>query len=89
MKTFPLALAFAASLGVAGAALADQPGADWISRADLGTKLQGLGYSGVLAEADDGHWEGLAIKDGAIVKFEADARSGEIAKSRPLTDDDL
>lgn len=82
-------LAFALILGAAPAALAGQPGADWISLPDLKAKLQGLGLSGVLAEADDGYWEGLAIKDGAIVKFEADPKSGEIRTTRPMTDADL
>lgn len=87
MKAVLLALGL--TLGVAGAAAADTPGADWISLADLKAKLQSLGYTGALAEADDGQWEGLAIKDGAIFKFEADPLTGEIRRSWPMSDRDL
>lgn len=87
MKSIMLALLL--TVGVAGAAAADQPGEDWISLANLKAKLQSLGYTGALAEADDGQWEGLAVKDGAIFKFEADPLTGEIRRSWPMSDGDL
>jgi hypothetical protein len=68
-------------------AVADQPGADWIGKAALKTQMQAEGYSGIIAEADDGHWEGEAIKDGRIVEFHADPRTGKITKSEPKTED--
>jgi hypothetical protein len=64
-------------------ALADQPGKDWMSKADVMHKMEGLGYSAIVMEADDGHWEGEAVKDGKIVEFHADARTGRITKSEP------
>jgi hypothetical protein len=50
-------------------ALADQPGADWMSKVDIKKQMEAQGYSSILVEADDGPWEGEAIKDGRIVEF--------------------
>ena len=74
---------------MSGAALADAPGADWMAKEPVKAKLQGLGYSSVLLEADDGSWEGLAINKGAIVKIKVDPKTGEVKHERPMTDDDL
>lgn len=79
-----LATSAALVLG-SGVALADQPGKDWMSKAEVMKKMQAQGYSGILIEADDGHWEGEAIKDGRIVEFDADAHTGRIIRSRPKT----
>ena len=54
------AVGLAAALLLAGAAivpaLADQPGADWISVDQAKSKLMSAGYSSVTKiEADDGH----------------------------------
>jgi hypothetical protein len=76
-----------AAIVLSTAALADEPGADWMSKNDVVTKMQGQGYSAVVIEADDGHWEGEAIKDGKIVEFHADAHTGAITKSKPKTED--
>lgn len=90
------ALLLAAFVGIAmsGAVLAgdhehdnDRPGPDWMPKADLITKMQGEGYSSIVVEADDGEWEGLAVKNGAIVKFHADPRSGDITKVKPKEED--
>ena len=70
-----------------GLALADQPGADWMSKADLKKMMESQGYSAIVVGADDGHWEGEAVKDGKIVEFHADAHTGEITKSEPKTED--
>jgi len=43
--------------------------------------MQAQGYSGILIEADDGRWEGEAIRDGRIIEFHADAHTGRIIRS--------
>ncbi|MET7245569.1 PepSY domain-containing protein [Methylobacterium sp. EM32] len=82
-----LALALVASLAFSGAALAkDQPGADWMTKADLKKHMESEGYNAIVVGADDGHWEGEAVKDGRIVEFHADAKTGRITKSAPKTE---
>jgi hypothetical protein len=62
-------------------ALADLPGADWMKPDELTQKLEAAGYSNVTGlEADDGYWEGKAVKSGKIVEFKADPRTGAIVK---------
>lgn len=68
-------------------ALAGQPGADWMSKADLKKSMEGQGYSAIVVGADDGHWEGEAVKDGHIVEFHADGKTGKITKSQAKTED--
>ncbi len=81
---FASSIALAFSLNVAQADHHhDLPGADWIAKADLMKKMEGQGYTSVVAEADDGHWEGEAVKDGQIVKFHANAQTGDITMLRP------
>ncbi len=80
-----LALTFI--VGAATCALADMPGADWISKDALTKQMEGQGYSAIQAKADDGHWEGKAVKDGKIIEFHADAKTGAITKSEPDEDD--
>ncbi len=90
MKALLIASAIVVGLGSAAYAdhhHKDQPGADWITQADLVKKLEDQGYSSVIAKADDGRWEGKAIKDGRIIKFHADAHSGDITMSLPATED--
>lgn len=79
------AILFAAAFAVAGStvAYADTPGADWMSKVDLKKKMESEGYTAIVAGADDGHWEGEAVKDGRIVEFHADAHTGKITKSEP------
>ena len=81
------AVTIAAVVMLSGAALADQPGNDWMAKQDVMKKMEGLGYSAIIMEADDGHWEGEAVKDGRIVEFHADARTGEVTKSKPKKKD--
>lgn len=69
------------------AALADRPGKDWMNKADVIKGMEAQGYSGIIIEADDGRWEGEAIKDGRIVEFHADPRTGKITRSRVKTAD--
>ena len=77
------AATIAAAIMLSGAAFADQPGKDWMPKPDVMKKMEGQGYSAIIMDADDGHWEGEAVKDGKIVEFHADARTGEITKSKP------
>ena len=83
------ALTLASALALAGTtfAHAGSPGADWMSKVDLKTKMPSEGYSAIVAGADDGHWEGEAVKDGRIVEFHADAHTGKITKSEPKRED--
>jgi hypothetical protein len=74
-------------VGGAAGAWADQPGRDWMSKDAVKQQMERQGYSGILMEADDGHWEGEAIKDGRIVEFHADAHTGKITKSKPKAED--
>lgn len=77
-----------ALVGPSFAAFADdKPGADWIRKEELVKKMQSQGYSSIVAEADDGHWEGEAVKDGKIVKFHADAHTGKVIRAYPKTED--
>ena len=82
MKTLLLVL----SLTFAGqaAALADTPGKDWLTEAQVTEKLLAQGYTKVIKlEADDGHWEGDAVKDGRTFEIHVDPHSGALTKSKP------
>ncbi len=80
-STAALALLMTGSLALAG-----QPGADWMSKADLKKSMEGQGYSSIVVGADDGHWEGEAVKEGKIVEFHADGKTGKITKSEAKTE---
>jgi hypothetical protein len=83
-----LAFALLTSLTLGGIALAkDQPSADWMTKANLKKQMESQGYSAIVVGADDGHWEGKAVKDGRIVEFHADGKTGRITKSQPKTED--
>ena len=83
-----LVLSLLASLAMGGVALSkDKPGADWMTKADLKKQMESQAYSAIVVGADDGHWEGEAVKDGRIVEFHADGKTGKITKSEPKTED--
>lgn len=83
-----LGIALLTSLALVGVAVAkDQPGADWITKAKLKEQMQNAGYSAIVVGADDGHWEGEAVKDGRIIEFHADGKTGQITKSVPKSED--
>lgn len=83
-----LALTLLTSLALAGAAVAkDQPGSDWMSKADLKKQMEADGYRYIVVGVDDGHWEGEAVKDDCIVEFHADGKTGRITKSQPKSED--
>ena len=82
MKLAPIAAA--AILAGLGAAHADTPGADWMSKEQVTKTLQDKGYTDIRKlEADDGHWEGDATKDGQKVEVHVDPHSGAVIKSEP------
>lgn len=59
---------------------ADVPGRNWISKARVSHILASKGYRVTKLEADDGHWEGDAVRRGAKYEFHFDAHSGRITK---------
>lgn len=88
MRKIPLGtIAILFVLSVSGAAVADQPGADWMSKGDVMKKMEQEGFSAIIMEADDGHWEGEAVQNGRIVEFHADPHSGRITKLKPKEKD--
>ncbi len=81
MKTILLASALAL---LAGPALADRPGQDWMPMERVIESLKGAGYTTIGAlEADDGRWEGVGMKEGRWMKFQADPRTGALTSERP------
>lgn len=67
-----------------GMALADQPGTDWITKEQVTQKLTtAAGYTNITGlKADDGHWEGKGVKNGKIMEFHADPRTGALTKEK-------
>ncbi len=79
-KTFACGL-LAAGLLAAPALADDRPGPDWMPIEGAVRALEQAGYSGVRGlEADDGVWEGKAVKDGRSVKVKVDPRSGAVTE---------
>lgn len=79
---FATALLLVGSIA-ASPALADQPGADWISADQARSKLMAAGYSSITKiEADDGHWEGEGMKNGQKHEFHVDPHTGAITKDQ-------
>jgi hypothetical protein len=71
----------AALIAATGLALADQPGADWMTKEQVTQKLTAAGYTNITElEADDGHWEGKGVKNGKIMEFHVDPHSGALTK---------
>lgn len=80
MTTAKIALAAALALGLGTPALADRPGADWISIEQATQKAKDAGYAQVTEiEADDGRWEAKGVKNGQTYEFHIDPRSGAIS----------
>lgn len=81
-----LASTFAGSLLAAGLLAApafadDRPGPDWMPIEGAVRALEQAGYADVRGlEADDGVWEGKAMKDGRSVKVKVDPRSGAVTE---------
>ena len=69
-----------AVLSLGSPALADMPGRDWISSAKASKILAKRGYKVMKIEADDGHWEGEAMRRGMKYEFHVDPHSGAVTK---------
>lgn len=77
-------LASAVILGALSSAQADVPGKDWLTKEQVTAKLQQMGFSSVRKlEADDGHWEGDAMKGGKWYEIHVDPHSGALTKNQP------
>ena len=87
MKAALATLALGAAL--ATPALADKPGADWMSMEGVIAKLKAAGYGTFSeVEADDGRWKVIADKDGQTFKLKVDPKTAEVLKSKPKKGDD-
>ena len=87
-KIILLAAAFLFLAGT-GVAFADHdvPGADWMSKSQVTSKLEAAGYSAITGlHADDGYWEGKGVKNGKIMEFHVDPHSGALTKEEPEND---
>lgn len=85
MQTRNLIALFAGSLLLAGNALADRPGNDWISIEDALGKARAAGYTEIhKIEADNnGYWEGEGLKqDGRLHEFRIDGKSGQVTRDQ-------
>jgi hypothetical protein len=72
-------MAFAAALLWSCTSPADQPGNGWLSAAAVTQKLNAQGFKHVQAlQAVHCHWEGEAFQNGQLVKFHADAKTGQV-----------
>lgn len=80
----PLLLILSLLIAAPTVALADKPGADWLTHSQVTEKLLAQGFTRVIKlEADDGHWEGDAVKDGKTYEVHVDPHSGALTKSEP------
>jgi hypothetical protein len=73
-------IAAIAVLAIAVPAQADRPGRNWISSAKVTKILAERGYRVIKIEADDGHWEGEALRHRHKYDFHVDPHSGHITK---------
>lgn len=86
MKKTLIATVAAFSCLSAGVALADRPGADWITLEQALEKAKAAGYTQVFKiEADnDGYWEGEGAKgqDNKTYEFRIDGKSGQVLRDQ-------
>lgn len=74
----------AISAALAGPALADRVGSGWISIEQATQKAKEAGYVEVSKiEADDGRWEGKGVKNGQMLEFHIDPKTGAISNEHP------
>lgn len=82
-----LALAAAISLGAVSAALADEPGPDWMSAEQVKENVLKSGYTAVAEiKAEKDHWRGEGIKNGQKMEFFADPKSGALVIEKPVVE---
>lgn len=78
-KSTVLACALVFCMGLQGVALADQPGPDWMPLEQVKQKLMSSGYTSIIKiEAEDGHWDGEGMKNGKVMQFDVDPKTGDI-----------
>jgi uncharacterized membrane protein YkoI len=79
-KKLTAALAVAVLGSASGVALADKPGADWITLEQAVEKAKAAGYTTLHSiEADNDTWDGEGMKaDGKVWEFQIDGKSGEV-----------
>lgn len=71
----------AAGLFAVPALADDRPGPDWMPIEGAVRALEQAGYANVHGlEADDGVWEGKAVKDGRSVKVKVDPHNGAVTE---------
>jgi hypothetical protein len=74
-----IACAFFIGIGLHGIALAGQPGSDWMPADKVKEKLMSSGYTSIIRlDADDGHWDGEGIKNGKVMEFDLDPKTGVV-----------
>lgn len=69
-----------ATVGIGTPALAEMPGRGWIASGKVKAMLAKRGYRMTRIEADDGHWEGEAVRRQARYEFHVDPHSGRVTK---------
>lgn len=83
-KKLTAALAIAVLGSTSTIALADKPGADWITLEQAVQKAKAAGYTSLHSiGADDDSWEGEGVKaDGKVWEFKLDGRTGEVTREK-------
>ncbi|WP_312962954.1 PepSY domain-containing protein [Stutzerimonas nitrititolerans] len=83
-KKLTAALAIAVLGSASGVALADKPGADWITLEQAVQKAKSVGYTQLHSiSADDDTWEGEGMKaDGKVWEFKMDGKTGDMTKEK-------
>ena len=83
-KKLTAALAIAVLGSASGVALADRPGADWITLEQAVEKAKAAGYTTLHSiDADGDSWEGEGMKaDGKVWEFKIDGKSGEVTRDK-------
>lgn len=83
-KKLTAALAIAVLGGASGFALADKPGADWITLEQAVEKAKAAGYTTLHSiDADNNSWEGEGTKaDGKTWEFKIDGKTGEVTHDK-------
>lgn len=83
-KISKIALAAVLAFGFAGSAFADRVGPGWISLEQAMQKAKDAGYTEISKiEADDGRWEGQGMKNGKVLEFHMDPKTGAISDEHP------
>ncbi|TBU89000.1 PepSY domain-containing protein [Phytopseudomonas dryadis] len=84
LKKTLTALTAAAALS-AGVAMADRPGADWISIDQALSSAKQAGFTQIhkIEADDDGYWEGKGLKqDNRLYEFRVDGKSGKLIREQ-------